>query len=76
MKVNCVMGLCVFIAAVLLVCKVSDRRGNLGQYALENIEALADEETPTFIECYMSGNVTCPIEGSKVEYVVEGYALR
>lgn len=42
---------------------------------LENVEALADNEGSLPMDCQMTGNVTCPRNGVKVEYVYENYSL-
>lgn len=42
---------------------------------LENVEALAFEETDIPTVCYMRGNVTCPNGGEKVLDVYELYSL-
>ena len=48
----------------------------LSDVALENIEALAGGEEPVIQRCYSSGSLVCPINNSKVEYIVEHYGLQ
>ena len=43
---------------------------------LENVEALANYESPEIIICDFSGNFICPANGKKVGYVYKGYSLR
>ncbi len=46
---------------------------------LENVEALADLENKPIklpVECRMTGDVTCPNYGEKVDEVYEGYGLK
>ena len=39
------------------------------------MEALADDEEMTYIECYGSGSVDCPINHIKVKEVYAPYSL-
>lgn len=47
----------------------------ISSLALQNIEALADEELTMNTDCIGTGSVDCPGDKSKVEYVFSGYAL-
>lgn len=69
-------GLFVLTVVALLVCKVSNKKETSSQYLLENIEALAGGEEPVIQRCYSSGSLVCPINNSKVEYIVEHYGLQ
>lgn len=73
---NILKGLFVLTVVALLVCKVSNKKETSSQYLLENIEALAGGEESVDQWCYSSGNLVCPISGSKVEYIVEHYGLQ
>lgn len=42
---------------------------------LQNIEALAEDESYSNIHCFSIGSVDCPINHSKVEYVFSSYGL-
>lgn len=42
---------------------------------LQNIEALAEDESYSNIHCFSIGAVDCPINHSKVEYVFSSYGL-
>ena len=43
---------------------------------LQNVEALAFEETDMHVGCYNKGNVVCPYDGIKVKKVYEGRSLK
>ena len=70
---NILKGLFVLTVVALLV---SNKKETSSQYLLENIEALAGGEEPVIQRCYSSGSLVCPINNSKVEYIVEHYGLQ
>lgn len=50
-------------------CFVTGKKQVISDIALYNIEALAAGES-TFIQCYGEGTVDCPIDHSKVNYII------
>lgn len=48
---------------------------NLSNVLLQNVEALANGETPSQTACIGSGSVDCPIMSDKVKYVSQGYSF-
>lgn len=48
---------------------------DLNTLLLENVEALADGEEPSYIDCYGHGSVDCPINHVKVKEVYAPYRL-
>lgn len=48
---------------------------DLNTLLLENVEALADGEEPSYIDCYGYGSVDCPINHVKVKEVYAPYSL-
>ena len=48
---------------------------NLSTVLLQNVEALANGETPSQTVCIGSGSVDCPIMSDKVKYVSQGYGF-
>ncbi|MEG1007936.1 MAG: NVEALA domain-containing protein [Bacteroides sp.] len=68
------------IAAVSLSCFCGHWNSvvesyNLSTVLLQNVEALANGETPSQIVCISSGSVDCPIMSDKVKYVSQGYGF-
>lgn len=54
----------------------SNQKVELNPLLLDNIEALASNESAQATYCYGSGSVDCPITHTKVEYVIKGYGLK
>ena len=54
---------------------VSQSNAKLSNLALNNIEALADDEHVAITQCFGKGSVDCPKSHRKVEYVFGGYSL-
>lgn len=42
---------------------------------LMNVEALAFDESKTPVDCFGSGNLTCPQSGKKVGYIITRWSL-
>lgn len=43
---------------------------------LQNVEALANDEFPSGnMECIGAGSLSCPVEHSKVKYIIQGHSL-
>ena len=42
---------------------------------LQNVEALANNESKPMVSCYGTGSVDCPNSGNKVKRVTENYSL-
>ena len=42
---------------------------------LNNIEAIASDESSGIVRCFGTGSVLCPVDNSKVERLVSGYSL-
>ncbi len=42
---------------------------------LDNVEALAADESSSSYTCIGSGSVDCPVTGVKVKIIYEGYRL-
>ena len=64
----------VVVISIVGYCKIHQSE-NLSTLLLENVEALADDEEMTYIECYGSGSVDCPINHIKVKEVYAPYSL-
>ena len=68
---------CLFImlAASIVVGNSSVQREEpVDALFLENVEALADGEYGTHIYCIAFGTLDCPLNGSKVKYIMEEYS--
>lgn len=48
---------------------------DLNSLSLQNVEALANGETPNYTFCIGAGSVDCPIQHDKVKYVSQGFSL-
>ncbi|WP_294617909.1 NVEALA domain-containing protein [uncultured Bacteroides sp.] len=67
---------CFLLIATAFIYIYSDTEGTgLSTLALENIEALADDEYDATYRCLGYGSVDCPFNETKVEYVMGGYSL-
>lgn len=68
-------GIFLLIVTALLAGKTWLMEEGPTQLLLDNIEALADNENYAQQYCIDSGTVTCPLTGTKVEYVITIYDL-
>lgn len=48
---------------------------NVNNLLLDNIEALASDETSYTIHCFNHGSIDCPVDHEKVYNVHKGYSL-
>lgn len=60
--------------ATAVTLKASQKKSELSEMALSNIEALSSGEYNEYV-CFGEGNVTCPSTGKKVKDYVKFYDL-
>lgn len=60
--------------ATAVTLKASQKKSELSEMALSNIEALSSGEYNEYV-CFGEGNVTCPSTGRKVKDYVKFYDL-
>ena len=70
MKHKYLKGIFLLTATALVVGNTGQMQENPTQLLLDNIEALAGNEDYAQQICWGSGTVTCPFNGTSVEYVV------
>ena len=68
------IGIAMILVVVALGYSKSRQPENLDTLLLDNVEALAADESP-MVTCIGSGSVDCPINHKKVEYVFEPFIL-
>ena len=64
-----------FLVAVVASFRLNTKCKKLEYLILENIEALASEESGNDYRCAGVGSVDCPINHSKVQYVATKYSF-
>lgn len=69
---NSYSSYCYYFYGALDACKTSF---DLNSLSLQNVEALANGETPNYTFCIGAGSVDCPIQHDKVKYVSQGFSL-
>lgn len=74
MKHKYLKGIFLLIVTALVAGKTWQMQENPTQLLLDNIEALAGNEDYAQQKCWGSGTVTCPFNGTSVEYVVTHYS--
>lgn len=59
------------IAVSLSLLSRMESSSSMSDLLLQNVEALATNETPVNTDCYGVGSVDCPINSTKVKRVVQ-----
>ena len=54
------------LVAIVILERFSNRKAIANDLFLNNVEALAADESDKGYDCYGTGNVTCPANGEKV----------
>lgn len=75
MKIYLRLFLLVLIAVMVGYSNWFKKECRISSLILQNIEALAEDESYSNIYCFSIGSVDCPIDHSKVEYVFSSYGL-
>ena len=68
----------VFIALLVGALEIKSdfsRKFLISPLMLDNVEALAADESSSSYTCIGSGSVDCPVTGVKVKIIYEGYRL-
>ncbi|MEY8707789.1 NVEALA domain-containing protein [Bacteroides faecichinchillae] len=64
-----------FLCAVAHLVTKKLHKENMSPLLLNNIEAIASDESSGIVRCFGTGSVLCPVDNSKVERLVSGYSL-
>ena len=69
------MIILLFLCVVTVVITKKIHQDKVDPLLLNNIEAIASEESGVPTKCYGSGDLDCPVSHDKVKHIYGGYSL-
>lgn len=73
---NCLRLMLLVMGGIFIwYCGSVKTTSKINSLVLQNIEALAEDESFDSVDCFGVGSIDCPKDNSKVAYVVSGYGL-
>lgn len=64
-----------FLCVVAVLATKKLHKEKMSPLLLNNIEAIASDESSSNVRCFGTGSVDCPVGNVKVERIVSGYSL-